>query len=362
MSDANVLNLLHNLVAVSGVTDTVVSLTSSAVRLADSITLNAGCEIVLLQVEGGNARYRDDGSAPTTSSGFLVPHGSMVFANAGAFGNIRWIASGSDTPTLRVSQRQYVASSVRRAADLSVSMRSVKWRDIVSEILAEQDMEITWLSDAGTTAGQKARLANSFNRNLRLIWEKRFWPALCVTEERDLDDTGAAPLIPYAATGEVNLGLVRAVHTADPRDPAVTSVPVPFTLGASGIQFTSTPDLDAYWVTHQLRVHRFTLAAWDSGTAYSAGAVVYYDTTGECYECIVANTNQAVTNTAYWTIQRAPHFLYDYAVAATLADLLGSRKPESAGYWKQRADNELFRLIQQLGMQSQGEVALLRTA
>lgn len=361
MSETAVTNLLHNLVSVSGVTDATVNLTGTATRLSDSITLDSGCEVVLLQVDGGNARYCDDGTTPTTSSGFLIPAGSMVFSAAGAFGNLRWIGSGSDTPTLRVSQRQYVASSVRRAADLSVSMRSVKWRDIVTEILAEQDLETTsWLADA--SAGQKARLANSFNRNLRVIWEKRFWSYLTVSEERDIDTSGDIPVVPYSATGEVNLGLIRGVFTTDPRDPAVTSVPVSFTLGATGILFPVTPTLDTYWVTHQLRVHRFTLAAWDSGTSYAAGSVVYNDTTGECYECIVANTNQATTNTAYWTVQRVPHFLYDYAVAATLADLLGSRKPESAAYWAKRADDELFRLIQQLGMQSQGEVALLRTA
>lgn len=362
MSDVAVTNLLHELVAVNGVSDTVFNLTGTAARLADTLTLNSGAEVVQMQVEGGNARYRDDGTAPTTAAGFLIPQYTILFVAASAFGNLRFVGSGTDTPTLRVTQKQYVTSSVRRSADLSVSMRSIKFIDLLDHILATLELGdfTTWIASA--TTGEKRNITHTVNRHLRRAWEARFWPDLTVLQERDVDATGDHPVIPFAQSGEVNIGLVQDVHTANPFLADSGAATIGFTLTNSGVSFPGGTDEDSLWIRHLLRVPEFTLTAWDSGTAYTAGQVAYLASTGECYECIVSNTNQTPTNTAYWTIQRIPHFLYDATHAAACGDLMASRKPEASEYWQGTSEKLLYRLIQQLPMQTQGSSAAVRVA
>jgi len=65
-----------------------------------SLAVPPGATIAQMCVEGGTARYRDDGTAPTASLG--IPAGAGCFAYAGQLSALQFIAQ-SGSPTIDVS-------------------------------------------------------------------------------------------------------------------------------------------------------------------------------------------------------------------------------------------------------------------
>ncbi len=71
------------------------------VATATSLTVPAGSEIIEVCVETAGVRYRDDGTAPTSSTGIPVSSGTC-FQYGGPLNKIQFIAQ-SGSPTINVS-------------------------------------------------------------------------------------------------------------------------------------------------------------------------------------------------------------------------------------------------------------------
>lgn len=71
-----------------------------SVATATSLTVPTGATIAQICVETAGVRYRDDGTAPTASSGMPVPPGTC-FQYAGPLSSIQFIAQ-SGSPTIDV--------------------------------------------------------------------------------------------------------------------------------------------------------------------------------------------------------------------------------------------------------------------
>lgn len=66
----------------------------------------------------------------------------------------------------------------------------------------------------------------------------------------------------------------------------------------------------------------YTSAAYSAATAYSAGDLVFYAPTGECYRALFDTTGDLPTDAEYWLRQRAPHFLAEYLKSHAYSETL----------------------------------------
>lgn len=198
---------------------------------------------------------------------------------------------------------------------------------------------------------------------VRAGWEWTDWPELCVTEERPVrqiyDDnfeyhpgdemyypnTGkyyranadtegdpppfgeawdeAADIEPYmllATRGATEIGRVLDIRTRDFRnDPSAPLVH--WRDEGDRIWLISTESPGLLWFRYRLPAPRFTRVEYGNATAYAAGDVVYYPTTGECYVALAATTGNVPTNPTYWRKQDLPLVLSAYASTALAAAL-----------------------------------------
>jgi hypothetical protein len=133
----------------------------------------------------------------------------------------------------------------------------------------------------------------------------------------------ALPYIPFYQSGATPIGAVSAVYANNP------------SYGISQkLQFVTTDDNiviidEAYtsgpvYVEFALPVPSFTSSAFSASTSYSKGDLVYYNTTGDCYEALQATTSNLPTSADFWLRHRIPTFLADYikfySIAETLAE------------------------------------------
>lgn len=54
-------------------------------------SIPANVQYALIQCEGGDVRWRADGTAPTTTSGLLLPAGTEKFFDAGSISSLKFI-------------------------------------------------------------------------------------------------------------------------------------------------------------------------------------------------------------------------------------------------------------------------------
>ena len=80
---------------------------TSSITTASSISVPTGATHALMTVDegGGNIRYWEDGTAPTTSAGLLVPAGGA--AELTNLANVKLIST-SGTTVVNISYRKYV--------------------------------------------------------------------------------------------------------------------------------------------------------------------------------------------------------------------------------------------------------------
>jgi hypothetical protein len=99
-----VVNDLHMLVPVAGVVHDVVTVSNSAKALTTDVSIDEGCRVVRLQVQGAALRARWDGTDPDASTGFLWSANETKDLPASLAKSIKWIrATGSDA-TVVVAQ------------------------------------------------------------------------------------------------------------------------------------------------------------------------------------------------------------------------------------------------------------------
>ena len=84
----------------------------------------------------------------------------------------------------------------------------------------------------------------------------------------------------------------------------------------------ATSETGNVWVQFLLPQPRFTTDEYSAGAAYSAGDVVYYNTTGDCYVARQSTTGNLPSDSEYWRRYRIPSFLSDYLKFYALAETL----------------------------------------
>jgi hypothetical protein len=117
-------------------------------------------------------------------------------------------------------------------------------------------------------------------------------------EERTADATG---LIQYQQSGET---AIETPFLITQRDPRVDANPgeIKFKLYQDGIYLGPQQVNASVWVTFRPAAPQFTAEEWSVATAYTAGAKVYYPSTGQCYRCIVGHTGTVPTDATKWTL------------------------------------------------------------
>lgn len=136
------------------------------------------------------------------------------------------------------------------------------------------------------------------------------------------------PFMAYVSrdqTGMTPIGEVIRITQNDPEVVPTTPSVIPHAIRVQGIVPFAAVVPFAIYVEFRRRVPVFTSIAWNSGTAYVAGDLVYYATTGECYEALQGGTNQnPATQTAYWRKVDFPLVLANFVTRAAGSDILRS--------------------------------------
>lgn len=201
----------------------------------------------------------------------------------------------------------------------------------------------------------KAELTAHINTAYRMGFEMYDWPEGLSYVEADIithPTITGAKYVPYIAVGH-DIKTVMGCADYDPRVVEDFHAVRGYRLGVDGIYFPGTSRTKV-WIEYRGPASKFTTAAWNSVTAYSAGALVFDATSGNCYKALQASTNQAVTQTAYWAV--VPFLaVLDQAVmtAAHQARTRAAGREDVAaliqGVMEEQLDNEIGQLELQMG-------------
>ena len=154
-------------------------------------------------------------------------------------------------------------------------------------------------------------------------WDNR----VTATYVEDSNNAPAEEFIPYIlleTPGMNVLGNVLSVYDIKPDEGKLTRN-LSFAVTEDRLLITDTSYISGpVWVYFSLPQPRFTSTAFSAGAAYSKGDLVYYNTTGDCYEALQDTTGTLPTNADAWLRHRIPAFLADYikfySIAETLAE------------------------------------------
>jgi hypothetical protein len=185
----------------------------------------------------------------------------------------------------------------------TVTFKSV-WEQVVRMCALDPD-------DTTLTSARQEMVADCITRRVREGWEYAPWPELCVIEER----TPVSGLVAYAQSGKTVLGEVFGVWSADPRDNPDTAKQYAFEPAEDGIRILDTISGTTVWVHFRRVPARFTRVAYDAGVGYSEGDLVYYATTGECYQAAIVEAAET------WELVSFPYILETFAVLAAASDV-----------------------------------------
>ena len=183
---------------------------------------------------------------------------------------------------------------------------------------------------------------------VNVAWDDRASATYAVTTNNDAE-------IPYILLDQDNLspiGEIVAIWDADPTS-GVYARKVRYLLNEDRVLLIdATSETGNVWVQFLLPQPRFTTDEYSAGAAYSAGDVVYYNTTGDCYVARKATTGNLPSDSEYWRRYRIPSFLSDYlkwyALAETLSedgqmDKANFQFARAEGILQQRMDDAWLR-------------------
>ena len=153
---------------------------------------------------------------------------------------------------------------------------------------------------------------------VNVAWDSRASATYAVSTHNDAE-------IPYILLDQDNLspiGEIMAIWDADPTS-GVYARKVRYLLNEDRVLLIdATSETGNVWVQFLLPQPRFTTDEYSAGAAYSAGDVVYYNTTGDCYVARQSTTGNLPSDSEYWRRYRIPSFLSDYLKFYALAETL----------------------------------------
>lgn len=278
-------------------------------------------------------------------------------------------------------------------------MRTTSYADLLSHTTA-----LAGLSDPTSTqlaTGTNLALKRFIQRRVRQCWEMAWWPETMRSQERfyradyaagtayvatdevyypttglyyraltsttgnaptdatkwEESPTDFDPYISLTQTGKDAIGKVRFVGLDDP----LATIPprsVAWQLTTLGIEPLGSTVAVSVYVWFQLPAPLLTGTDYASGTAYSAGATIYYSSAtagyeGDFYTCLTATSagQTPETHSAKWEKQAIPSAIYDAVAHYATADYLrSSGQREAAPLEESAADAALARAITSGGM------------
>lgn len=147
--------------------------------------------------------------------------------------------------------------------------------------------------------------------------------------------------IAFNQSWENQIGLIHS-RSCYAKDPRIYSQPW-LSINIFPDYFTVYTDLNEVWVDYHAAFRRLEGSAWATG-AYAVGAKVYYDTTGDYYECIATVATEAPTDTGHWERLVIPAVLADYVAQGAAADYLGKAERRLPEYGT--AEDEAYFLLE----------------
>jgi hypothetical protein len=188
-----------------------------------------------------------------------------------------------------------------------------------------------------TASGEVSNIDTALN----VAWNDRT-TALYVEDSGNEAPEDALPYIPLIQTGQTPIGNVAAVYADKPSEYAITQKLEFVVTGDSLVIIDENYVSGPVYVEFSLPQPKFTSTAFNSSTAYAAGDLVYYNTTGDCYEALQDTTGNLPTNEEFWLRHRIPAFLADYLKFYALAETLSEDgQMDKANYQFARAEGIL---------------------
>lgn len=339
-----VANLLHETIPTPGISDTVFDLLAdTSVRPAATLTVDPTTDQVLAFILGADCMYTLDGTTPSATAGYYLGSGSQLWLNPSSFSTLRIFPVGG-AATLRVGQFQYHANSYRRASGLANLTTTRTFKDVYHRVLRQfRHDPATFDADNTTNPALREAVAGYIENRVHSLWRFRMWPDLESIVEADVETDGSRHFVSLEGGDIANPGEILAVYLADPLvHPA--QPPETMLLREGAIFLPDATDTTAtVWVRVRPRPPRFTRTTeYASGTTYSAGAVVYWPTTGECYMALTGTTGNAPSNTAYWERQLVPEWMIVAVIYGAASDWAAydGQSAELTSRWEARFREE----------------------
>lgn len=168
------------------------------------------------------------------------------------------------------------------------------------------------LTAMASDATLKAALLSQFNRTYKIGYELPFLSNVFWEDARTWAEiTPSSGLIAWDVLGDArNI----EVYTKDPRQTRMAAS-VTFFTDTTGISVSE--DLETVWVSWTPRRYHFDTTIWVTATAYVVGDVRTFDTTGECYRCIVAHTSGTFATdlaAAKWVLMPVLEVLHEFLI------------------------------------------------
>lgn len=270
-------------------------------------------------------------------------------------------------------------------------MRVVRFKSIYEQVIRSAGMDPT---DISMSAAKQEFVADLINRRVQEGWEYDFWPELCVVEQRYFRDawdatvtyapgderynaqdgkyytalvtnlnkrpdlypathweeiTALRPVLAFDPVDYTALGEVEGIYNNDPDLYPENTTRLSYVIAADGVLVNEASVGASVWVKFRRRPNKFTRVAWSGQGTYVEGDLVYFDTTGECYQAILDGAGDET-----WNQIDFPYLLEPFVVAAAAADYLRElgqaekADAEEARAYK-RLEEQYTRIFQQQG-------------
>ncbi len=175
--------------------------------------------------------------------------------------------------------------------------RWIKFKEVLESVAATQNLDVS-LGQLDSLVVQR-RLVQAVNMAVDFAWKYHVWPDAAWLNYL----TGSARLSDTFAAGSS----VLQVYTENPRSKweagsalSPTQPPKIARWHEYGGTVRRQTD-DPVWLLVRIPAPQFSVEARSTSTAYEQGEVVYDPSTGECWVCQKAHTNEAIPSSwSYW--------------------------------------------------------------
>jgi hypothetical protein len=215
-------------------------------------------------------------------------------------------------------------------------MRTATYKSIRNGVLQKMGIDAA----QPIIASQAAALAEYIASALETVWGHYDWP----------DTTVSQTLTPAGTTLSYGTTIGQILRITD-KEPTTSRLVQTFTFEENSTSTQATITDTRYtagedvFVKYRRPLPSLTATAYSAAATYAPDDVVYDDTTGDCYLCILASTGNAPTSTTYWVRQRIPAIFAPYLKISALADTLEEDgQYDKAGVQLAKAEVELVKI------------------